>query len=762
MFNSSYKNPGAALRLSHGCLLMALSLFASGAGAEEAVSLAEIVVTATRTAKPVDETPGASYVVTARDMEKRNVKSIDEAISLIPGVFQRRGKGAMDTLNAITLRGVPDAKRSLIMVDGLPINDAYTNGADVGGFAPDDLERVEVALGPGSSLYGSSAMGGVVNFVSRMPQGEEYRFKLGYGDGLGTDRASAHLKRAYLSAGNVWQNGLSLIVSAAGTQTDGYVTEDVRSSTAVPGSVSGAMATTTTAGLRTYVIGDKGDNGYRDAQFAVRGKFKVSNTTSLNASYQRTAYHYDSENPNTYLHNAAGADVWTYGSGGATVRAAAFLPGQGEVVRDLFGLGAETRVGDSLLKLQAGVVNVGANWYTTVSSTTASATLAGGAAATAYSQTPSRSTQLEATVTTPLLERHQLVWGAVRRDEKADTTEYDLADWRAPDSRTAKASESGGKAVTTGLFGQLEIEVTPVLRAFAGVRYDHWQASDGYAVKYGSGAFSRRFAGQSADAVSPRLGATWSLTPAAMLRASFGGAFRAPNVYELYRTWRATSGTVYASNPDLTPETMTGVDFGGDFKPWSGAELKATVYRNEFKDMIYRKTVKDDAEALRVCAQALSVGACSVGMNAGRARGQGMELSLRQKLFSEWAVFGGLAWNDTKILENALNPASVGKQFPQVPRQTATLGSDWERGAWSGSASARYVAQRYSADDNSDTVTGVPGAYDPYTVVDLKAAYRIDSKLKAALSIDNLFNREYYASYRAPGRAWFLELSGAF
>lgn len=740
---------------------MMLAFAVNEAGAEEEGSLGEIVVTATRTAKPVDETPGASFVVTAKDMEKRNVKSIDEAIGLIPGVFQKRGKGYMDTLNAIVLRGVPEAKRSLIMVDGLSINDAYTSSADAGGFAPDDLERVEIALGPGSSLYGSSAMGGVVNFVSRMPKGEEYRFKVGYGDGLGTDRSPAHLKRAYVSAGNVWQNGLSLIVSAAGTHTDGYVTEEVRSTTAPPGTVSGAIPTTTTAGLSTYIIGDKGDNGYRDAQFALRGKLKVSDATSLDASYSRNSYRYESLNPNTYLRNGAGASVWTY-TNGSTVREAAFLPGQGEVVRDIFKLGAETLIGDSKLRLQAGVVDIGTNWYTTVTSTSTTATQAGGAAATGYSQTPSRSTQLEATVTTPVFERHQLVWGVSWRSEKADTTEYNLADWRSPDSRTTWASMSGGKATTSGVFGQAEIEIAPTVRAFAGLRYDHWQASDGYAAKSGAGAFSRSYAGKSENAISPRVGATWTIVPEAMLRASFGSAFRAPNVYDLYRTWRSTSNVVYAGNPDLTPETMTGTDFGGDFKPWAGAELKATVYRNDFKDMIYRKTVTDNAEALSVCGQALAVGSCRVWLNAGRARGVGTELSLRQKISSNWAVFGGFARNDSEILENALSPSSVGKKFTQVPQRTATLGADLERGPWSGSATARYVSMRYSVDDNSDTFTGVPGAYDPYTVIDLKAGYQISRGIKVALSVDNLFNHEYYASYRAPGRAWFLELSGAF
>jgi len=726
-------------------------------------SLSEIIVTATRNAASPGEVPMASYVVGAKEIERRNIKSIDEAINLLPGVFQRRGKGMSDTLNALTLRGVPDAKRTLIMVDGLAINDAYTNSADAGGFAPEDLERVEVVLGPGSSLYGSNAMGGVINFVSRMPKGEEYRFKLGYGGGLGTERAAANLFRAYVSAGNVWDNGLSLLVSAATSRTDGYATDEVRSTVAPPAGVSGAIPTTTTTGAPTFIIGDKGDNAWRDQQFSARARLRLSADSALDASFSQVAYRYEYEDPKTYLRDAGGAPVWTYVNV-STVRTAVFLPGQGETKRNIARLGGETRLGDSKLNVQVGMVDAYANWYTTVSSTSTTALLTGGAVTNGYAQTPSRSIQAEASVLTPLSDVHQLTWGVSWRSEKADTSEFDLADWRSPGSKTNKVSVSGGKAETRALFAQLESQLLPSLRSSIGLRFDDWQASDGYAGKTGAGAFYRKYQGKSEQALSPRLGLSWELNPSARLRMSAGQAFRAPNIYDLYRTWRSTAGTVFAGTPDLTPETMTGIDFGGDFKPWSGSDMKITVYRNQFKDMIYRKTVKDNAEALSLCGQALNPAQtnCRVWANAGKARGHGLEFSLRQRFDANWSGFLSYAGNETRIVDNPSNPASEGKRFTQVPKNTAAIGVDWQRGAWDVATSARYVGSRYSAEDNSDRVSGVPGAYDAYTLVDVRVGYQFTRNLKLALSIDNLLNRDYYASYRAPGRSWFLELSGAF
>ncbi|MCG2813051.1 MAG: TonB-dependent receptor plug domain-containing protein, partial [Thermodesulfovibrionales bacterium] len=74
---------------------------------KEETKLEEIVVTATRTEKEIESVPGSVAVITKDDIKKRNIKSVDEALNLIPGVFNRRGKGLMDTLSSVTLRGIP-------------------------------------------------------------------------------------------------------------------------------------------------------------------------------------------------------------------------------------------------------------------------------------------------------------------------------------------------------------------------------------------------------------------------------------------------------------------------------------------------------------------------------------------------------------------------------------------------------------------------------------------------------------------------------
>ncbi|MGB9716365.1 MAG: TonB-dependent receptor plug domain-containing protein [Thermodesulfovibrionales bacterium] len=126
------------LRVFLSCIL-SLLIISSVALAEEKegtekekkqkeAELEEIVVTATRTEKEITEAPASVSVVTKEEMEKRNIKAVDEALNTIPGVFNRRGKGLMDTLAHISLRGIPKANRTLILLDGALVKNFVSPG----------------------------------------------------------------------------------------------------------------------------------------------------------------------------------------------------------------------------------------------------------------------------------------------------------------------------------------------------------------------------------------------------------------------------------------------------------------------------------------------------------------------------------------------------------------------------------------------------------------------------------------------------------
>lgn len=128
-------------------------------------TLSEVIVTATRLPAIVADTPGAR-VIDAETIERRGAVFATDILTDIPGLsVYRAGFGGVAS---VRIRGVSQDK-SLVLVDGVPVNDASqpAGGFDFSGFDLGDIDRIEVLSGPQSSLWGSDAIGGVIAFTSR-------------------------------------------------------------------------------------------------------------------------------------------------------------------------------------------------------------------------------------------------------------------------------------------------------------------------------------------------------------------------------------------------------------------------------------------------------------------------------------------------------------------------------------------------------------------------------------------------------------------
>ncbi|OKH25441.1 TonB-dependent receptor plug domain-containing protein [Chroogloeocystis siderophila] len=112
------------------------------------------------------------YVITNEEMKAQGARTVREALRFLPGIL---GDGTVGTeVNALSgqfIRGA-NTGQVLILLDGRPINNLGGGGFDLSEFTTDNIERVEVLPGGGSTLYGSDAIGGVINIVTRRPTGE--------------------------------------------------------------------------------------------------------------------------------------------------------------------------------------------------------------------------------------------------------------------------------------------------------------------------------------------------------------------------------------------------------------------------------------------------------------------------------------------------------------------------------------------------------------------------------------------------------------
>jgi len=160
---------------------------AAGAGPVETV-----VVTATRTAQPQARTGDSISVITADDLAAGQTVAVTDALARTPGLVVVRNGGPGQT-TTIGLRGA-EAGQTLVLVDGVRINDPSTvdGEAVLGDLLVNNIARIEVLRGPQSTLYGSDAIGGVVNILTKRGGPHPFAFTGSFGGGsFGTYRFNA-------------------------------------------------------------------------------------------------------------------------------------------------------------------------------------------------------------------------------------------------------------------------------------------------------------------------------------------------------------------------------------------------------------------------------------------------------------------------------------------------------------------------------------------------------------------------------------------
>ena len=132
---------------------------------------AEVVVTADREPEPISRTGSSIGVIKGETLATSNPGSLVDVLRTVPGVDVSESGGPGSTTN-IRLRGA-NTGQTLVMIDGIRINDpsAASGDFDFSMFVPSAIERIEVLKGPQSALYGSDAMGGVVNIITKKGTG---------------------------------------------------------------------------------------------------------------------------------------------------------------------------------------------------------------------------------------------------------------------------------------------------------------------------------------------------------------------------------------------------------------------------------------------------------------------------------------------------------------------------------------------------------------------------------------------------------------
>ncbi|MBB1648782.1 MULTISPECIES: TonB-dependent receptor domain-containing protein [Delftia] len=495
-------------------------------------SLSTVVVTASGTAVDIKEAPASISVITREDIERKPVTSIGELLSTIPGVTG--GLSGTGAQSKIKLRGLPE-KYTLILVDGKRQgNSAGINyrddlgSQDLDWISPEMIERIEVVRGPMSSLYGSDAMGGVINIITR-------------------------------KIGKRWSGSTTLNYSKP---SDGDRGDTRQLGFNISGPLSDKFGLRL-GGNYTDRAADESTGGFPGTYQSTAGSRKQNLNALLN--WQLTPDQVIGIEAAQGIQRATGSDART-ASGDQVV----YPWGLSKLEQTKFGLSHDGRWGDLTSKL-----NLVHNKYEDKGDTIGN---------------NSKETTLDGRIDKPLklwgLDQAMTLGMQWRRESLDNRDTIGLA---PIDYAGRPVSGSGLSATTWALFGEDQIFLRENLALTLGLRMDHHQkygnnwSPRAYLVYHPASEWTVR-GGVSRGFRAPNLkensasAATQSGGNGCRSLAGMGWTNTSVNA-------DGTRGCYMAGNPDLQPETSTNFELGTSWDR-NGWALGATYFHTNFKNKI--------------------------------------------------------------------------------------------------------------------------------------------------------------------------------
>ncbi len=629
-------------------VVIALGLATSTAVAADQESIARIVVTATRAPADLASVGDSITVLSAEQTRESQKTTVADLLSMTPGVGVSRNGGLGGT-TSLRIRGA-ETDHTVVLINGVKLNDpASVGGAfDFANLLIDDVSRIEVLRGAQSTLWGSQAIGGVVNIVTPEPSGPLTTTLDVQGGSLGTLQAMARAQAGSERFG--WRVGV------------GYLTTD---------------------GISAFAAdrGGREDDGYRNRGVSAQGVWQLVDGVRLEARTTWSSAHaeFDGFPPPVYSF----ADTPEYGTTDEWVSYAG-------VRIDSFGNRLQHRIG---------VAHTDTDRKSTDPASSVPTTL----------DAQGTNVRYEYQGTLTLNERISGVFG-IERERSALTTS-------APTTFEPNPIPLDRDVVLDSIYAQVQIAPLRGLTLTGGLRYDDHET-------FG-------------DNTSAQLAAAWSVTTATLLRASYGGGFKAPTLYQLYSQY----GT-----PTLDPEDARDWDVGVEQRLFKDRlVVSATYFEREIDNMIDFVSCYGGAIAPNCAAQPEGY-----YQNLARTRADGYELALTGQLAERLSFTANYTGLDARVDTRA--SANFGNELARRPRDAAAAALTY---AWriplTTTLAAQYVGRSFDDVANRTVLRA-------YTLVDLRASYRWSDRIELYGRIENVLDEAYetVSRYGTLGRTAYI------
>jgi len=176
------------------CIVLALAgaaVPAALAAAPDESDTQQFTITATRIETPVEQVATSTTVISRQQIEESKAGFVSDVLREVPGIDVVKSGGPGGS-TAVFIRGAKP-EHTLVLIDGVEANDPFTPGRrfDLGNLSTENIERIEVIRGPQSTLYGSDAIGGVINIITRKGKGAPSGYVSAEAGSFGTFRESA-------------------------------------------------------------------------------------------------------------------------------------------------------------------------------------------------------------------------------------------------------------------------------------------------------------------------------------------------------------------------------------------------------------------------------------------------------------------------------------------------------------------------------------------------------------------------------------------
>ena len=698
-------------------------------------SLDEVVVTATRTMKEIQEVPSSISVITAKDMEKKNIRTVRDAIGQMPGLYINR-KGDSSEIN---LRGF-DTTNILVLVDGVQMNSTFNSSVNLNDIPVDNIERVEVLRGAASSIYGGHAVGGVVNITTKeaKEEGTTATANLSYGS-HDTWKKSIYL---HSKANEKWSFGMGY----EERKSDGFrgFYRTARKDKKLAGKTADYTADLPVLSDGSYVYGGRGEKAWKYEGYNAYVKYDINDTQSVKYAYAHTENSYQYNNPFSYVKDGNGNMVFsgivkTQKGDVFSLPTARFYGYRGAGVKERHVLSFK----DTANKLESSL-SYSRDKYNGFTSPSVDKKYkkADWEGAGDYSSHPEKIYNFNLEKAWEKVgDNHTIVAGLNLKQEEMDQDRFSLSRWKDKDSKTKYYAHDKGKVKNMALYVQDEWKVSVPVTVYLGVRYDRFQKGDGHFWLDKEYDYSSK--GKTYNEISPKVAFSYQADENTNYYVSYGHSFNPPPLYNIYRYGGSGMGNVIP-NPALNPEKSDTYEIGVKKKLSPKTNMSLNAYQVKTKDKI-AYTYFYKGEELQYKQY----------INYGEEKRHGVELELTHSFNENLSGYMNWAWQIGKVSGPAIPDTNRTKAYSGVvnygiPKHIFHAGLDWKKDKLNLLLDCEYVSARMAPGEATDEY----GAEDQYFLVNTAVNYDLTKDCTLQLAVNNLLNRTYYSNEATDGRTY--------